>query len=97
LDIEIPAKLQCGDALDGVDEDRDRREVIPMRQLAGMKHRAGGHAELPMAALAAPDWAAVEAVYFEATAVRAVKLAIVVRPADGDKPRMRFLVTHAQH
>src|SRR5262249_37428668 len=92
LNVEIPAQMQSGVALGAVDEDRDRQEVIAMRQLTGMEHRSARHAELPVATLAAPDRTAPEAVHLGASTMRAIRLAAVVRPADGDEPRMRFLV-----
>ena len=97
LHVEIPAELQRRNALDRVDEDRDGAEIVADRQLAAMKERAARHAELPAAALAAPDRAACECIDFGRAAARAVGLAAVIAPPDLDELRVRFLVTHPRN
>lgn len=90
LAIEIAAQLKRRMPLGTVDEDRDGREVISDRQLARMKHGPGRDAELPAAILAPPNRPAGEGIDFDGAAAWAVRLAVVVRPADFDELRVRF-------
>src|SRR4051812_49422168 len=84
-------------ALGAVDEDRDGGEVVADRQLAAMKDRAAGHAELLVAPLTAPDRAAPETVHVRATAVWAVGLPAVVRPPNRGELCVRFLIRQSQN
>ena len=94
LNIEIPPKLKGGDALQGVDEQRDGGEVITDRQLAGMEERPARHGELPTAFPAPPDRPAPKTVHLGAPAMWAIGLSAVVRPPDLDEPCQRFLIVH---
>ena len=97
LTIEIPAQLQSAVALGTVHKDRDGEEAIPNRPLAIGEDRPGRHRELIFASRAFPERARREGIDLDASAARAIRLAVVVGPADRDEPRVSFLIRHARH
>ena len=97
LAIEVARELQGTMALRAVDEDRDSQEVIANRALAAGEDRAGRDAELMVASLALEDWAGLEAVNAEATAIRASGLAVRGSPTDHAEGVAGFVVGHARN
>lgn len=83
-DIQIAAKLQGADALDGVHENHDRGHVVPDRQLVVGEQRARRGAEVAAARLAAVArrGAPGDIVANRAFAVRANRGAVRVGPAE---------------
>jgi hypothetical protein len=95
LDAQIAAELQGAHARHGVDEDHDRQAVVAHRQLAAVKERAAGDAEVLVANLAFDDRATGIGVDGEATAVRASRLAVRLGPAQRLERGASCLVRHA--
>lgn len=99
LHAEVAGEGQHRLALDFIREDRDRHQVSPQRQLMKRKQRAGGYAEILAAGFAAPAWSPVwsaTGIDRKASAVRAISVAIVVRPPKPDKDPLGFLIRHAR-
>lgn len=94
---QVATQLQGRDTLGAVAEQGDGGEVIPDRQLARGEDGAARDAELLPAAGALPNPPSGVSVYLHTTAVRAVGLPVIVRPADRNERRMRFLVRQPQH
>ena len=96
LDVQVPAELEGGDALDGRNEYRDRCEVIPDRQLAGGEDGPGRDAKLVVATLALPDPTCGIGVDGAAAAAGAERFAFIVREPDRDEGCVRLVVGHAE-
>lgn len=88
---QITGELESAVALGAVRENGDCAENIAEAQLAAMKDRAGRDGELLAAALALPDWTALEVIMLKASTLRADRLAFCVLPAELCK-RLRGLL-----
>ncbi len=96
LAAQITAELECTDALRPVDKDCNGEKVIPDRPLAIVEDGPRRDAELMVARAAFPDWPCRERIDFEATAFRAVRLSVVIGPADALEHLPRFIIRHAR-
>jgi len=95
LAIEIAAQLQRAMPLRAVDEDGDGEKVVADRPLAVLKGRASGGAELVLAPRALPHRPRRKSGDCEASAARAIRLAVIVGPTDALEGGTGLFVRHA--
>jgi hypothetical protein len=97
VDVHVARDAERCDALHAVAEQRDHREVVADRQLAGVEQGAARHAELAAATAALPANGRLgQRVDLDHAAVWAERLAVVGGEADRDETRVRVFVRH-QH
>ena len=96
---EIAAERQHALALDLVREDRHGHQVGPQRHLVEGEQCPGGNAEILAAGFAAPARRTIRpaaGIDRQATAVRAIGVAVVVGQAEPDKDPLGLLIRHAR-
>ena len=80
-----------------VGENRDRQQVVPNRALAILKDGARRYRKLITASAAFPQLTGRVGINLGAAALRAVRLALGIGPADRNELGMRFLIRHARN
>lgn len=95
LAVEVAGELEGGMTLGAVGEDRDGKEMVADRKLAGGEDGAAGDAELVTATGALEELPSGDEGVFEAAAAGADSLAIRGRPADGLEGGPSLVVRHA--
>src|SRR6202035_4817602 len=96
---EIAAERQHALAFDLIAEDRDGHQVGPQRHLVEREEGAAGHAEILAAGFAAPARRTVRParhVNRRAAAMWAIRIAVVVLPAQPNEGPLDLLLRHAR-
>ena len=97
LDVQIAAKLESGNALGAIHEDRDCGEQIDERQLAAGEDRAAGNRELVMTGNALELAARGNVIGLDTAATRANRFAVRFGPAHRAERLIGAVFAHGEN